>query len=321
MKYFLMSADARGEYDPPAYDTLKQMDGRVDSIKECDVVIVTQTKHPHFRFNERLAEQIASKPWVLCDWVETAWNWDQKETMLFGLNTELFFGSDYNEHWKAFDDFVRFNSPVLTFKRELLSKDASDRVKPIEYLSWLPDEGSDTKDDYGKRPLDVSYNWGRSSERRMEMHADIFRWAQKGGFDVLTEWAHVDPAIKDNPTSRKWLAVYAPHYSRIDVRDVQRYNRMSRVGIAMGGCGRKVFRTGEMCLDTLLAVEQDSLAWTYPWVPYQNCLPANAEAILNALIEPEKLYALYCAGVENGRNYEYHSYLRRHVQANIERLL
>lgn len=331
MKFFMMSADKRGTFDPPSWQTIRQMEGRVDSIAEADVICLVQTKHPEFEFNDRLADEIGDNhPWVFFDWTETNWDWDQKETMFFGQNTEKFFGDSYNEHWRNFDEFVRDRPPILTFKRELLEKDRAERVLPLEYLSWLPDHGMDTKEDFAKRPLEVMSAWGRSHEARMLLHGSIFTQAGRLGYDVISEFSHIEPTIKDSPASLKWATVHAPHFARIAVEEVQKFNLMARVVVSLPGCGWKTFRTGEVACDAIMAMPSNRLAWSYPWTaensivlpPIHDTKSAEeaCKVIRDALMRPD-LYELYGAARENSLNYAHTSYLRRHVKANIERCL
>lgn len=332
MKFFMMSADARGTYDPPCWDSIRQMEGRTDDKKIADVICLVQTRHPEFRFNERLADEIGNKPWVLFDYVENGWDWDQEETMLFGKNTEKFFMGGYNEHWRKFDEFVRDKPPIMTFKRELLNKDRSDRLLPIEYTSYLPEPGLDSKEDFFKRPIEALFNWGRSSESRMYLHAAIFASAPAFGFDVISEWSHIEKAIKENISGPwKFVSVHAPHFARIDVLEVQKFCRMSRVGFVLHGAGVKTFRDAECAQDFVMARPFNNLAWAYPWnsensivLSRINSVHNGIEAVkivMDALMDRDGLYTRYCAAMSNAANYRYDAYLRRHVSANIQRVL
>ena len=331
MKHALISAEIDHRFDPPAWETIKQMEGRIDSIRDADVIGLVITKQPNFRFRDSLPDEIKEKKWVLYNWVENGWNWDQSETMTFGKNTESFFGSEYSHEWNKFDSFVRDNPPILTFQRELLQRDRTDRLIPIEYLNWLPDRGASTKDNFIKRPVDVLYNWGRSSEYRMMMQAAIFVAATKIGFDVITEWKHLELLIRDNPSAKKWMAIHAPHFARIDVKEVQEFAIRSKISLLVSGCGIKLFRSGEVCMDGVLAMQKDDLAWSYPW-DESNCIrydwPSSIESCLNAidsintnLMDLDALYERYLSGVENGRNYRPENYHRRWIKANIEKYL
>lgn len=322
MKIHLLSPDAKDWIDPPVHSLLRQLPdaNKAQSVASADVTIVPISHHNEFRYNEGAMSSLRGKRWVLQDWSEFGWDWLQLTSYLWGQNRTSLPKFD-NEEYRKFDQFMRDNPPILTFQRELLQKDRTDRLIPIEYAAWLPEVGASPKEEFLKRPLDCSYYWGRSHEARLEMHANIFSWARTGGYDLLSEWNHVDKAIADNPHSRKWLAVYAPHFSRIDVREVQSFLQKSKVTIVMNGAGVKTFRHGEACQDAILAVPKDELAWSYPWVWGQNCLKADVKTILDALMTPDSLYELYMNGMANASNYRYDAYLRRWVVGNIERCL
>ncbi len=330
MKHTLLSPDAEHRYDPPSWDTIRQMEGRVDSIKEADVVGIPITHRNDFKFRESLGDEIGDKPWVLYDWSEFGWDWTQEDSYLWGYRRMEHPAFRQSKEYRKFDDFVREHPPIMTFQRELLAKDVTDRLQPIEYLNWLRnDHGNDTEEEFKKRPLEVAFNFGRSSETRMWLHGEIFKSAGRFGYDVISEFSHIDKALEDNKTSFKWLSVHVPHYARIDVHDVQKINRKAKVGIILNGAGVKTFRTGETCADFIMAMPKDKLAWAYPWdhsnsivLPQLTEMSAHeaAEKVRNELMRVD-LYQLYGEAMANAQRYEYATYLRRHVSNQIQKFL
>lgn len=295
-------------------------------IHDADVVVVPVTRLPDFRFNPVLND--LKKPWVLVDYCEFGWNDPMSSSYLWGNNRiqrEDFQGDE----WHKFDEFVVQNPPILMFQRELLEKDRTDWILPIEYVNHLPEFGIDTREEFNKRPLEVSFNFGRSHEYRMDLHGAIFSNAGRLGYDVVSQFDHVDKAIRDN-AHLKWLTVHAPHYSRIDVREVQKFTRMSKITIVPGGCGFKTFRHGEVSADAIMAIPRNRLAWAYSWdhtnsvmVPEYGSHEAaddSCTVIQNALMSFD-LYEIYCNAMTNARNYRFPEYLRRHVTGNIEKFL
>lgn len=329
MKICIVSPDSDNWIDPPVASLLRHMDGRVDSPSDADVCIVPITYGSHFRFNG--LSQLSGRKWVLVDYSEFGWDWNQQCSYLWGNGDRMkreCFGS--HPEYQKLQQFILDNPPILTFQRELLRWDVSDRVLPIEYLSWLPVHGNDTKEDFLKRPLDVSYVWSRSHESRMHVHGAIFQTAGKFGYDVISDFSHVDKAIQDNPSVPKWLSAHVPHYARIDVRDCQNFIRRSKITIAMPGCGVKCFRHGENCGDAIMAMPRNNLAWSYPWT-HENSIHLYQDAkyyehdattghIANSLMRPD-LYNIYCAAMDNAQNYRPEAYLRRHVAGNIQKFL
>ena len=331
MKYFMMSADARGEFDPPGWDVVRFTPGRTEDKSQADVIFLVSNRHPMFRFNERLHEEMVGKPWVFFNWTENGWDWNQQVSHFYGKNTEKFFGDGYNEHWRAFDKFIQEHPPILTFQRELLERDRSEKILPLEYTGWLPESGSDTKDEFRKRPISALFNWGRSSESRMYMHAAFFSQAPAFGYDVISEWSHIEKAIKENISGPlKMCSVHAPHFARIDVREVQKFCRMSQIGVIMNGAGVKTFRDAECAQDLLMARPYNLLAWTYPWdetnsIVLPDCQTVESaqkaiKVIMDSIMRPD-IYDIYMAGQDNARRYRHENYLRQHVQANVEKAL
>ncbi len=328
MKYFMMSADKHGTYDPPGWDVTRQTLGRTERKDEADVIFLVQNKHPEFKFNDALHEAIGSKPWVLFNWTENGWQWDEKETQFFGVNTEKFFGESYNDEWRKFDQFVRDHPPILTFQRELLAKDATDRILSLDYLNWLPEAGNDTKEDFLKRPIEVEFDWGRSHEVRPLLHGAIFQGMTHFGYDVVSEFSHLEHVLRHG-AKRVWLSVHTPWYARLDVQQLQGLIRRSLITVVMPGAGKKTFRVGERCTDAIMAMPKHELACAYPWDASNSITLPEVEKLTymnpvsflaNALMRTD-LYELYCNAMENGRNYRPAEYCRRHIAANVEKML
>lgn len=324
VKIHIQSPDVNNGIDPPVHHILRQLpqENRCDSLEQADVIMVPITHFDWFRYNEDAMNKVRGKKWVLVDYSEFGWDWDQETSYNWGntmLNCPKF---GQNEHYHKFDQFVRDNPPILTFQRELLEKDRTDKLIPIEYTSHLQEFGADTKDQFLKRPLEVSYYWGRSSEYRVRFHGNIFYAAAELGLDVLTQFNFAEPAVKDNPSSKKWLAVFAPHYARLDVNEVQHIIRKSKVTVSLPGCGVKTFREHENCGDAILAVDRHRLAYSYPWIPDENCIRADSPQQIDLdMSDTDRLYEIYTAAMDNARNYRIDTYLRRWVVGNIERCL
>ena len=321
LKIYIQSPCQSGNVDGPVDFILRHLpqENKASSIEQCDVVIVPITHFHWFKFSDENMDKVKGKKWVLMDYSEFGWDWNQETSCLWGqsmLDCQKFGES---EDYRKFDQFVRENPPILTFQRELLQKDRTDKLIPIEYTSHLQELGAQTNDEFLKRPLEVSYYWGRSSEDRVVVQGEIFQLAAKRGFDVLTQFNFVEPAIKDNPSSKKWLAVFAPHYSRLDVNEVQPIIRKSKVTIVMPGCGVKTFRHGESCGDAIMAMPDNNLAWSYPWISGENCLGLGglSIALCDHLEDEVRLCNIYRSAMENARNYRIDTYLRRWVVGNI----
>lgn len=331
MKAALLSSDANHTHDPPSWNILRRAASPDLHPQNSDVVIIPIFKQSGFKFRDTLPDEIRDKRWVLVDYSEHGWDWSGEETLKFGENTERVYGGFYNEEWRKFDDFVRGNPPALTFCRELLKKDASDKILPIEYPNCLPELGQDSQENFLKRPLEVINVWGRSSEYRMYLHGAIFNGAPVWGYDVITEWSHIDKAVQDNPQTRKWASIHVPHYARIEVEEVQKHVRKAQVSMTPFGAGRKNFRHGEVCADTIMAMPDDGLAWSYPWNE-DNSIQLNSirnssqaakfvDLLDEATRRAQLLFPIYAAAMDNARNYQVNTYARRWILGNIEKNL
>jgi hypothetical protein len=325
MKYFLQHPDVTGRYDPPGVDSIRQTPGRVETVEEADVIFVPVARFDGFRFDDKLND--ITKPWVLFDWCEFGWDWDMKRSFLWGEG-RMSHRSFQNEEWEKFNRFVKDHPPILTFQRELLAKHVTGRILPLDYLNWLPEVGNDPPEDFAKRPLAVEYDWGRSHEGRMILHGAIFQSAARWGYDVISEYAHVDRALQDE--GRKWLSVHAPHYDRLDVRELQKLIRKSTMTIIMPGAGQKTFRLGERCADAIMAIPKHKLACAYPWdvsnsipIPQITKVEHALEAcdILNLALHRQDLYQLYGNAMSNALNYRPENYCRRWIAGNVEKCL
>lgn len=329
LKIHIQSPCQSNNVDGPVDHILRHLppENKASSIEQCDVVIVPITHFNWFKFSDENMDKVRGKKWVLMDYSEFGWDWDQETSYLWGdvndIDTHRIgrFSDSYEkmDEWSKFNSFFIGNPPILTFQRELLQKDRTDKLIPIEYTSHLQELGAQTNEEFLKRPLDVSYYWGRSSEDRVVLQAEIFHLAAKRGFDVLTQFNYFHPAVKDCESSKKWLAVFAPHYSRLDVNEVQTIIRQSKVTIVMPGCGVKTFRHGESCGDAIMAMPGNNLAWSYPWIAGENCLNlGDLKELHDNLQDSTMLCNIYREAMENARNYRIDTYLRRWVVGNIE---
>src|SRR5690348_2057631 len=78
----------------------------------------------NFVFNEEL---LNIKDYVLCCYSEEGWDIPIIDSHIWGKNSDKF--PRYNNgDWVKFDNWVKENSPRLMLKRELLSKDVTDKI-------------------------------------------------------------------------------------------------------------------------------------------------------------------------------------------------
>lgn len=296
MTFQILSPDAQRRYDPPAMRLLQCLP------QGGDVAVVLVTRIDGFQFRADLKLIIGGRPWVLVDFSEFSWDWDQQSSYLWGRDRtehEWFRGDEY----RKLDQFIRDNPPVLTFQRELLRGDASEYVLPIEYANYSPRVEPDTEERFHARPISVLFNWGRSSETRPRLHGNIFRESGRYGYEVCSQWDHIDRAIADKGDRQLWCAIHTPHYARVDVSETIRRFSQAKITVAMPGCGRKNFRNGEIN-NSLQVILGDKLAW--------GVCPAGAHMLEGS--EVEEINGLLANG---GGNYA--AYRRSHAASDALR--
>lgn len=274
------------------------------------------------------------KDWVLIDYCEYGANdWDRKNTHIWGKNT-LFFShfansSDIDE-WMKFDEFVAHNPPRLTFKRELLKKDMSATVRPIEYPAFQGPFPIQSQGQFDDRPITIYNVWGWSHEARRRLHGEIWEAGAMRGWNVVDNFSDIPVEIgKGGPL---FVTIYAPHYRRADMELVMRYNGMSAVSVSLPGAGVKCFRHAEASANAVMYMHEDELAWSYPWIRNENCLKSDLRIYmdeirgvghqsdifyLEASLRDIDLYQVYLNGMKNHSNYIYKNYLSNYLEPLI----
>jgi len=324
MKLFIQSPDARGTIDPPVHKILRQIPGVVESAHEADIVLVPITRLPDFKFNPALHRM--HKPWVLVDFVELGWEWDQQRGHFWGQNTDSFKCFDANrEEWNKFDVFVGTCPPALMLIRELLKEDVIERVQPIDYLCYGFIPPPQSKEQFDARPIDVFYFWGRSSKHRMELHADFFWSAQEYGYEVVTQFDQLRPALKHMPGANLVASVHTPWYARTPIENVIEFQGLAKVSVAMPGDGVKTFRDAEASMNALMAKPADNLARAYPWTRANSLVmsPVESATVPDLMCELQRsdLYDIYVAGIQNACRYTPGHYIKNHIMPKLEAIL
>jgi len=335
LKFHLLSPDASHRYDPPWWDLLRKLPGLTEAQNQADVVVILVTRLDNFVFNPALNQ--LDKPYVLVCGSEYFWDWRQDKTHVWGKNTHEFSWFNQNVQWALFESWVAEHPPLLTFKRELLAEDVSPTMVPIEYACWAGYVAKQTRAEFEARSLQVLFQWGRSHESRVRLHANIFRQSSYLGYEVLSEWRHLDAYFKENPAAQKvWATIYVPHFAREDMKVVDHWGGRAKICVSMSGCGVKCFRHSEVCHNSIMALPKDNLAWSVPWEHGVNAirldtLPGGASIIhtqenvevenLRVALDRPDLYEIYCAGVETADKLRPHRYLPEYFVPNVEKLL
>lgn len=322
MRVHVLSPDAAARVDGTIQAHLLSGFPNVSSSPhDCDVILVPITTLAGFKFNPKLRD--IKKPWALLDYVEYEWCFDMQNhcTHLFGLNTREC--RWLSPAWWDLCDFVRDNPPVVYFKRELLAQDATDTVRPIDWPVYFESPALHTEEEFNARPIEVFFNWGFSSPSRPLLHGKIFEAMATHGIGVISETDHFHGYFQ-NPCARTWASIFAPHYARKPTTTIQWMQERSKISVSLPGCGKKCFRHGEACWHTIMALHHDSLAWSYDWKQYENCIrlrPGHEFEDLDCATKRSDLFAIYLAGNATMEKYRKGAYVENYITPLIaERL-
>lgn len=280
----IQSPDTQGRIDPPVERILRQLP------PGNDVTVVPVTRLENFQFGGGI-----KGPWVLWDHSEFGWDWDQTRGYVWGVN-RLDHPWFQTAEWNRFDDFVREHPPLLTFQRELLASERDATHLPAEYLNYSDRVIPETREQFEARPVDVMFQWGRSSESRVRLHANIFRQSSYYGYEVVGNIEHLEAQLRETP-SGIWVSSYTPHYARRDVREIIQLFGRAKIVVSMGGCGQKTFRGGEIP-NSIIAFPADHLAWSIPYKDGGNCLRLETGLGPNSIthdkenVEVKQLYTM-----------------------------
>lgn len=290
-----------------SFDKHQRLDGSAVRIAQHidtgSLPILPVTRVEGFEFNEDLR---GVKDWVMLDYSELWWSSENTETHLFGVNTYKFDEIFKGDEWAKFEDWVRENPPKLYLKRELLKQDVSDNVLPMDYCSWHNPYPIENKEQFNQRPISCFFYWGRSSEYRVQFHADV--WT-KSNAAVCDNLYYLNPFLQEESNPRKFVTVNVPHYARQPIENILAVNGLSKLSVSMRGSGRKCFRHAESPSNSVMVTEANDLAWQFDWVDGVNCIKFfDIFPDINKALENPNLYEIYVEGVNNANKYHYTNY-------------
>lgn len=300
----IISPDKNGIVDQVVVTILDQID--------TDIPLVPITRTENFQFNPEL---LKLDRYILSDYVEYGWNWDRKQTHVFGVNTDQFSDRFPGDQWKLFDDFVRNKKPFLYFKREML-EGCSENVHPIDWPCFNEIPQLDT---HYNRPVEVFFTWGHSNEARRRLHGEIFVNSTKKGYGVIDNPYNVERGMEEY--HRKWVTLQIPHYTRLPMSQILFMQGHSKLSVSLPGAGLKCFRSCEASINSVMVMWEDGMKYSYDWVHGVNCIKANPgeeiEAI-EAALQRVDLYDIYKNGVENVKKYYLPTYCKNYIEPIIK---
>lgn len=321
MRTHVLSPDAHGQIDGTiAANLLSGFPDQSSSRHDCDVILVPISRFADFQFNPALKE--IDKPWVLIDYLEYEWLYAfaVQGTHLLGKNTR-----DcrwLSPAWWDFCDFVKDRPPVMYFKRELLATDVSERVKPIDWPCYMPSTPFQSEEQFNERPIEVFFSWGFSHPSRPRLHAQIFEAMTTHGIGVISETDQFDGYFK-GPCARTWASIFSPWYTRKPISDIAWYQMRSKLSVSLPGCGKKCFRHAEAPVGTIMALNHDDLAWSFPWTHGDNCIRTSNVAAYQRFVDLDEatkrsdLYKIYVRSQETIELYRTKPYVQNYVIPTI----
>jgi len=306
----LISPCSSGRIDPIVFTILKNIYSKLP--------VIPITRLSDYVFNENLNN--LNSRYVLVDMCELDWNWDQKDTHIFGQNTRLFKDKFPGEEWATFDLFVKKNPPAIHFIRELIAKDETETIKPVEYPCWHPIQEPVSKEAFDNRPLQVFSSWGFSHEARRRLHGEIWIHAPNHDYMVCDNLYYFDGFMQHESNPKKWVTLNLPHYDRIDISHILGVQAMAKLSVSMSGAGVKCFRHAESPINAIMCLPEDNLSWSYPWVHLENCIRLKEGQEIEGLVQAlrrEDLYNIYLKGIETIEKYKINNYLTNYLQPLI----
>jgi hypothetical protein len=291
-------ADKNGQADS-AYHTL------VRHIKsELPIVMVSWAEK--FEFNPKLLD---IKDFILICFCEYGYDANLVDTHIWGRNSDKF-PRYYNGGWIEFDNWVKDNPPKLLLKRELLKKDVSDLVKPIEYGCLIDEYPVHSEVEFNSRQISAFQYWGRSNEHRVRIHSEIWLHAYKKGFQPCDSFYYV-PQYLNQEQGEKWITLWIPHWARMDINNLMPINGNSKLSLSWPGAGFKCFRTSEAPVNSVMVMYKNDFCFSYDWNE-SNCILVEPgkeiEGIEKALKNPN-LYTIYLEGLKTVDKYRPHNYI------------
>lgn len=264
-------------------------------------------------FNEQVLE-LAGKPYCLISYVEMGWSWDRTKGHEFGKNTHEFPEVFHLDKWKVFDDFVRDNPPTISFYRELLQEQVTDKMLPISYPCFIPQQPIHTFEEFNNRAFEVFYSFGISHEFRKNIHANIWTWSSKYGYTVADNLFILEHFLANETNPRKWASIHIPWWSRQPIEVITERMMSGKIGISPAGAGRCCFRHLEIPTVSPMIMWEDNTAWHQnDWTHGVNCIKCEqgteVETAIEWLKHPSELYKIYLKGIETIDKFRFDRYV------------
>lgn len=298
--------------------------------QDCDYVGLVITYTDSWKFNRDEYESLKHKPFVIFDYTEYGWE-HTSVNHFYGYNTNEFSFKFNNTEYLALDEAIKNANVKCYFKREL-PKGASSPFNtfPAEYPCILPQEDPVSFESYNARAIAIFFNWGWSNPSRPNLHGALYSMAHELGYTIVSHRDLLAGMQSDHPGAFLVLSQFIPHYARMGMDEILHLQRSSKISVSLNGCGVKCFRNAESPINSVMAIQENSLEWTSEWNETNSIILPNKEngmideresikKMISILKQPEELYQKYLAGVENNRIYQAANYaneLRTRIASN-----
>lgn len=298
----IYTADKNGVTDGSMFNFCQKINSKYP------IVIVSWVEN--FVFNDAL---LGLKDYCLVCMCEYGWNYEVVDSHIWGTNTN---SNGYGDgrysgsEWTKFDNWVKENPYKIMLKRELLKKDVSPTVQPIEYPCVVNEYPTQTESEFNSRPINVFQYWGRSNEERLRIHSEVWLHAYKKGFQPCDNIYYINHYLNEE-RGEKWITLWIPHYARIEITELLKVNGLSKLSLSWAGAGFKCFRTAEAPVNSVLVMHKNKFSWSFDWNE-TNCIlvePNNEIEDIEKALQRTDLYEVYKAGVENSKNYMLSQYI------------
>lgn len=299
----IISSD-KTRFDPTVMNIFR------DVISPIPLVLITRIDS--YEFNPEL---LGVKDWICCDYVEYEWDrYSFTDTHIFGHNTEAFKYRFPGEEWQKFDDWVKANPPKLYLKRELLAKDATDKIVSSTYPCFTELMSVQTREQFEARPIELFHYFGRSHESRIIFQGNAHLYSSKVGIDLVDNMYYLQGFLNQHGThSRTWVSLHIPHFARVDLSQLFQIGSLSKFGLSMPGCGKRCFRDSEIPITSIPIFQDNGIDFPFKWIHGENCIMYKGDDPIPAIEEALKrndLYEIYVNAQKNIVNYQVRNYTK-----------
>jgi hypothetical protein len=337
MKIFTTIFHKGHHYDPTLSQLFRAFEN-VNTVEECDLVVMPITYKEDYVFDHELMETVqgSGKKLVVVDFVEYGWD-VLRPDHIFGVNTSQWKDKFKVEDYFKLDEFIYRNagSVVVYFKRELVKNGvvAPFKVLPIEYpgVVSLPDYSPrQTFEEFNSRPIDIVMFWGLSSPSRQILHGHLISESALRGQHLVASMDYLNE-FQRRGEKRMVMPIHIPDFKRISMQILLHIQSMAKVSISMGGAGSKCFRDYESSYNSVMARQENPLEWSYTWIDGVNSIKLpkrendvlidenkSYEKIMDWLNKPTELYDMYLKGIENSQKYEANNYSKNYILKEIQ---